>query len=138
MGNYSPTCKSAHAWLTTLTGEKDDCMSCSTMGGDIHFTSLSGDEAHLVFSGVSTPPVSDVTSDGYDLQFGTNVVGHFYFTKLLLPILLATAKTTTSGKVRVVSTSSMAHLMGDLDFATFRGSWCRGVRCRQWDVMLTS
>ncbi|TFK96602.1 NAD-P-binding protein [Pterulicium gracile] len=77
---------------------------------------------HVLFNngGVSTPPVSDVTSDGYDLQFGTNVVGHFYFTKLLLPILLATAKTTTSGKVRVVSTSSMAHLMGDLDFATFR------------------
>jgi retinol dehydrogenase 12 len=28
---------------------------------------------------------------GYDLQFGTMVLGHFYLTKLLLPLLLSTA-----------------------------------------------
>ncbi|TFK96600.1 NAD(P)-binding protein [Pterulicium gracile] len=79
-------------------------------------------QLHVLFNngGVMVPPVSDVTADGYDLQFGTNVVGHFYFTKLLLPILLSTAKTTPNGKVRVVNTSSMGHLIGDLDFATFK------------------
>lgn len=28
------------------------------------------------------PPVEDVTSDGYDLQFGTNVLGRSFFTLL--------------------------------------------------------
>ncbi|KAF8547993.1 NAD(P)-binding protein, partial [Imleria badia] len=44
-------------------------------------------------SGVMTPPIDMLTDDGYDLQFGTNVLGHFYFTKLVLPTLLSTAKT---------------------------------------------
>ncbi|TFL05015.1 hypothetical protein BDV98DRAFT_610706 [Pterulicium gracile] len=77
---------------------------------------------HVLFNngGVMTPPVEQITADGYDLQFGTNVLGHFYLTKLLLPTLLATAKTTSTGKVRVVNTSSIAHRFGDLDFGTFK------------------
>lgn len=71
-------------------------------------------------SGVMNPPVEMVTDDGYDLQFGTNVLGHFYFTKLLLPTLLATAKTSPEGTVRVVNTSSNAHWMGGLKFDTFK------------------
>ena len=38
--------------------------------------------------GVMWCPVADVTADGYDMQFGTNVVGHFLLTQLLLPALL--------------------------------------------------
>ncbi|KAJ3559681.1 hypothetical protein NM688_g191 [Phlebia brevispora] len=72
-------------------------------------------QLHVLFNsaGVMFPPVEDMTSDGYDLQFGTNVLGHFYFTRLLLPLLLSTAKTTPSGKVRVVNTSSMGHSFVD-------------------------
>lgn len=35
--------------------------------------------------------------------------GHFYFTKLLLPLLTATAKNAPPGSVRVVNVSSYAH-----------------------------
>lgn len=59
--------------------------------------------------GVMFPPVKELTHDGYDLQFGVNVLGHFYLTQLLLPVLLATAKVSPDGKARVVNTSSMAH-----------------------------
>jgi retinol dehydrogenase-12 len=41
------------------------------------------------------PPVEQKTADGYDLQFGTNTLGHFFFTSLLLPTLIHTAKHST-------------------------------------------
>lgn len=74
----------------------------------------------LFFSGVMVPPIEQTTSDGYDLQFGTNCLGHFYFTKLLLPALIETAKSTPDGKARVVNTSSIGHLMYRLNFDTFK------------------
>jgi NAD(P)-dependent dehydrogenase (short-subunit alcohol dehydrogenase family) len=75
-------------------------------------------ELHILFNngGVMMPPIEDRTADGYDLQFGTNVLGPFYFTKLLLPALLAGAKTSSDGKARVVNTSSGMHLTNNLDF----------------------
>ncbi|KAG6374030.1 hypothetical protein JVT61DRAFT_4668 [Boletus reticuloceps] len=78
-------------------------------------------QLHILFNnaGVCQPPIDMVTDDGYDLQFGTNVLGHFYLTKLLLPILISTAKSSPEGTVRVVNTSSQAHLFGNLQFDTF-------------------
>ncbi|EGO20771.1 hypothetical protein SERLADRAFT_477258 [Serpula lacrymans var. lacrymans S7.9] len=71
-------------------------------------------------AGVMFPPKDLLTADGYDLQFGTNVLGHHYFTKLLLPTLISTAQTSPDGKARVVTVASSAHLFGSLDFATFK------------------
>jgi NAD(P)-dependent dehydrogenase (short-subunit alcohol dehydrogenase family) len=67
-------------------------------------------------------PSSDaLTTDGYDLQFGTNVLGHFYFTQLLLPVLISTAKKSPDGEARVVTSSSMAHLSSiALNFDSFK------------------
>jgi len=53
--------------------------------------------------------IDKLTSQGFDMQFGTNVLGHFYFTKLLLPLLTATAKNSPPGSVRVVNVSSIGH-----------------------------
>ncbi|TDL25722.1 NAD-binding protein [Rickenella mellea] len=75
--------------------------------------------------GVMLTPMGDLTADGYDLQFGTNVLGHYYFTKLVLPTLLRTAETLPDGTARVVNISSMAHLFGDLNFDSFRDSAAR-------------
>ena len=72
-----------------------------------------------------TPPVETLTDDGYDLQFGTNVVGHFYFTKLVMPALLAAAAASPEGIARIVNTSSNAHWFSGLDYNTFRDSPAR-------------
>ena len=48
-------------------------------------------------------------------------LGHFYFTKLLLPALLAAAKVSPDGKARIVNTSSLGHMMcSGIDFNTFK------------------
>ncbi|CUA76945.1 hypothetical protein RSOLAG22IIIB_06409 [Rhizoctonia solani] len=69
-------------------------------------------ELHVLFNnaGVMAPPVDQRTADGYDLQFGTNVLGHYFFTTLLIPILIHTAKNSplAHGHARVINTSSSA------------------------------
>ncbi len=50
------------------------------------------------------------TSDGFELQVGTNHFGHFELTRLLVPQLAA------AGKARIVTLSSGGHVMGDVDF----------------------
>lgn len=50
------------------------------------------------------------TADGFETQFGTNHLGHFLLTVLLLPALQAGAP------ARVVALSSAAHKFSDIDF----------------------
>lgn len=49
------------------------------------------------------------TEDGFEIQMGTNHLGHFALTGLLLPLLRATPGS------RVVATSSIAHRRGKVD-----------------------
>ncbi|KKA27675.1 hypothetical protein TD95_002761 [Thielaviopsis punctulata] len=51
-----------------------------------------------------------LTADGYEIQFGTNHMGHALLTKLLLPTLLKTAAIPDTD-VRVVSLSSAGHAL---------------------------
>jgi NAD(P)-dependent dehydrogenase (short-subunit alcohol dehydrogenase family) len=55
--------------------------------------------------GGSTPPGS-LNAQGQDLVFGINCLGPFLLTKLLLPILRQTAKTSPPASVRVLFTGS--------------------------------
>jgi NAD(P)-dependent dehydrogenase (short-subunit alcohol dehydrogenase family) len=57
-------------------------------------------------AGVMTPPCRRATADGFELQFGTNYLGHFALTAQLLPLL-------ERGRgPRVVEVSSGAHRLG--------------------------
>lgn len=55
---------------------------------------------------------SGTTKEGFDLQLGTNHIGHVLLTKLLLPTLRKTAAATTSSDVRMISVSSAAWQVG--------------------------
>lgn len=60
-------------------------------------------------AGVMMPPYSK-TADGFELQFGTNHLGHFALTGLLFDMILKTENS------RIVTVSSSAHGAGKLDF----------------------
>jgi NAD(P)-dependent dehydrogenase (short-subunit alcohol dehydrogenase family) len=69
-------------------------------------------------AGVMYPPKS-TTKDGFELQFGTNHLGHFAFTGLLLDRLLPVAGS------RVVTISSIGHrIRADIHFADLQ--WKHG------------
>lgn len=66
-------------------------------------------------AGVLGPPYSK-TKDGFELQFGSNHLGHFALTGLLLPTLKKTPHS------RVVSLSSLAHRGARIDFDNLDGA----------------
>lgn len=68
------------------------------------------------------------TVDGFEMQFGTNYLGHFALTGLLLPLILA------APAARVVSVSSTAHMAGSIDFDNLDGAR----RYRRWDAYCQS
>jgi NAD(P)-dependent dehydrogenase (short-subunit alcohol dehydrogenase family) len=65
-------------------------------------------------AGVMAIPRAE-TADGFEMQFGTNHLGHFALTGLLLPLLLKTEAS------RIIITSSMARKMGKIDFDDLQG-----------------
>ncbi|KRT86166.1 dehydrogenase, partial [Oryctes borbonicus] len=55
-----------------------------------------------------------VTPEGYESQFATNYLGHFLLTHLLLDQLVATG--TEEEPTRIIHLSSVAHLVGKINF----------------------
>ncbi|MEU5870978.1 SDR family oxidoreductase [Glycomyces sp. NPDC047369] len=70
-----------------------------------------GRPVHLLVNnaGVMTPPERQATADGFELQFGTNHLGHFALTARLLPLLRA-------GRARVTSQISVAARSGRINW----------------------
>ncbi len=66
-------------------------------------------------AGVYAPKKRLETKDGFELQFGTNVLGHFALTGLLMPALVRAAEESPQ-RPRVVTLASIAHKRGRIDF----------------------
>jgi NAD(P)-dependent dehydrogenase (short-subunit alcohol dehydrogenase family) len=78
-------------------------------------------------AGVMWTPATAKTADGFEMQFGTNHLGHFAFTGLLLDALLCVRHS------RVVTMSSFAHVAGRINFDDLNGErkYSRRVAYRQ-------
>lgn len=70
-----------------------------------------GQPIHLLINnaGVMTPPERQTTADGFELQFGTNHLGHVALVGGLLPLLIA-------GHARVTSQISVAANQGSINW----------------------
>ena len=66
-------------------------------------------------AGIMATPTSRTVS-GHDLQLGTNHLGHFLLTKLLLPLLETTAALSKIADTCVISVSSEAHHLAGENF----------------------
>jgi NAD(P)-dependent dehydrogenase (short-subunit alcohol dehydrogenase family) len=67
-------------------------------------------------AGVMALPTRQTTADGFEMQFGTNYLGHYALTAQLLPLLRSAAH-----QPRVVNLSSIAHRTGFIDFSDLQG-----------------
>lgn len=67
-------------------------------------------------AGVMAYPTRRLTRDGFEEQFGTNYLGHFALTGLLLPALCR-----AEGGGRVVPVASLAHVQGRLALDDLQG-----------------
>jgi NAD(P)-dependent dehydrogenase (short-subunit alcohol dehydrogenase family) len=66
-------------------------------------------------AGIMALPRRQTTADGFEMQLGTNYLGHFALTARLMPLLRREAGS------RVVSVSSLAHRTGLIDFDDLQG-----------------
>lgn len=73
--------------------------------------SAEGAPIHILINnaGVMTPPERQTTADGFELQFGSNHLGHFALVSRLLPLLQA-------GRARVTSQVSIAANEGAINW----------------------
>jgi NAD(P)-dependent dehydrogenase (short-subunit alcohol dehydrogenase family) len=78
-------------------------------------------------AGVMAPKRREVTKDGFEMQFGVNVLGHFALTAQLLPALERAAERGGPAP-RVVTIASIAHKRGRIDFDNLQAE-------RRYDAM---
>lgn len=82
--------------------------SVAAFGESLH---IENQPIHILINnaGVMTPPDRQTTADGFELQFGTNHLGHFALVNHLLPLLRA-------GHARVTSQVSVAANRGAINW----------------------
>lgn len=82
----------------------------------------SGEKLDLLVNnaGVMALPQRRTTAQGFEMQFGTNHLGHFALTGLLLPALLQAGSRARNEAVRILTVSSIAHRGATMDFANLQ------------------
>jgi NAD(P)-dependent dehydrogenase (short-subunit alcohol dehydrogenase family) len=97
-----------HARTSTVQLDLTSLASVRTAATEIQNTTS---VIHILMNnaGVMFTPLRR-TQDGFEIQIGTNHLGHFAFTRLLTPQLAA------AEGARVIILSSRGHLLGDVDF----------------------
>lgn len=88
-----------------------DLSSLDSVGALADTLCEEGEPIHIMINnaGVMTPPTRQTTADGFELQFGTNHLGHFALVGRILPLLRA-------GRARVTSQVSVAARRGSVNW----------------------
>lgn len=107
------------AFITQETGGKVDViqMNLSSLASIREFAEQIKGKYHRIHqlinnAGIMFAPQSK-TDDGFDITIGTNHLGHFYLTHLLLPLMKH------SEPARIINLASLGHWRGKMDFDNF-------------------
>lgn len=105
----------------TVSTRSLDLASLSSVTECVNGLLAEGDPIGILINnaGVMTPPERQVTADGFELQFGTNHLGHFALTAGLMPLLRA-------GQAHVTSQTSIAASRGSIHWDDVQ--WSRTYR----------
>ena len=100
----------------TVTLRDLDLSSLASVAALAETLKNEGAPLHLLINnaGVMTPPERQLTTDGFELQFGTNHLGHFALVAGLLPLLRA-------GRAHVTSQVSIAANSGAINWDDLNG-----------------
>ena len=105
------------------TGRADAARYLPLDLGDLHAVRQAAEQflswgmpLHALINNAGVAGAKGQTRQGFELAFGTNHLGHFALTGLLLPALVARPRS------RVVTVSSGAHRMGRMDFEDLMGA----------------
>jgi retinol dehydrogenase-12 len=94
-----------------------------------------GEPLHVLINNAGLAGTRGLTTDGFELLFGTNHLGPFLFTTKLLPLLRATAAAAPAGSVRIVNLSSKAHYEAKgIDWDTLRKRTVTTTTIREYGV----
>ncbi|MCJ1387950.1 hypothetical protein MMC18_000793 [Xylographa bjoerkii] len=97
-------------------------------------------------AGVMVPAQGSKTAQGYELQLGTNCIGHFMFASLLHPMLAKTAAASPANSVRVIWVSSTLANMApktaidfsNMDYKKDEAGWTKYARSKAGNVLHSS
>jgi len=84
------------------------------------------------------PPTDLLTTQNYDLQFGTHVLGHYLLARLLLPALQRSTAL-TGAKARVVHTASAGYAgapAAGVEYVTLTPSAARDALLAKWGRLM--
>lgn len=100
-----------HAKLTIKNLDLSKLASVAALGEELN---ADGRPIDILVNnaGVMTPPERDTTADGFELQFGSNHLGHFALTAHLLPLLRAAE----APRVTSLSSAAARPPMGKINF----------------------
>ncbi|KAJ6511542.1 NAD-P-binding protein, partial [Mycena vitilis] len=90
--------------------------------------------------GVMTTPPEQLTAQGFDLQFGTNVLGHFFLTELLIPALRA-SHASSGIPARIVNITSWGHTLAPKTgfvVDSLKKSEARDKQIKKWGMLAPS
>jgi NAD(P)-dependent dehydrogenase (short-subunit alcohol dehydrogenase family) len=128
--------RGAQVWLACRSAERTqpviEKISAETGNAQLHFLALdlgdldsvracadsflaTGEPLHVLLNNAGLAGARGLTTSGFELAFGTNHVGHFLLTELLLD------RVRHSAPARIVNVSSVAHFSADgIDFDAVR------------------
>ncbi|KAI0466592.1 short-chain dehydrogenase [Xylaria cf. heliscus] len=94
-------------------------------------------------AGVMVPPQGSTTAQGYELQLGVNNIATFFFTQILYPAMVETARSAPRGSVRVVWVSSDAAEgapnpaidFDNMDYKKDEAAWTKYQRSKAGNVL---